>query len=169
LIVCLNYLDYNNSPPPAASAPSVEIYRQRKAVVACINPSLAVGNPLVPCGGGGMHHRPPNKWVFALQTLAPTENFTSACSEGCPLTIRCHSAGTETMNGVHMAPFPPALAMVGHGRRGVPLGVYFVSPVRELIIYLKCTVILLYRFAPFYLAFACSYLPARPLMCPLEP
>ena len=50
----IDYLDYTAS-SPAASAYSILMYRQSTAVVASIDPVLAVGNPLVCCGGGGMH------------------------------------------------------------------------------------------------------------------
>ena len=51
----LDYLDYTAS-SPAVSAHSILMYRQITAVFASIGPFLAVGDPLVPCGGGGMHH-----------------------------------------------------------------------------------------------------------------
>ena len=53
----------------------------------------------------------------APQTLAPLANIISACSTGCPLTIRRCGAGTNFICSVHMAPFPPALAIVGDAQR----------------------------------------------------
>ena len=98
-------------------AQSILIYRQITAVVASIGPFLAVGDPLVPCGGGGMHRSRSEQVDFLhFKRSHPRQVLHHLFKRMSPddLTSR---RGTNAIYGVHMAPFLTALAMVGDVRR----------------------------------------------------
>ena len=118
------------------------------AVIASIGPGLAVGDPLIACGGDGMHCSRREQVDFLhFKRSHPGKSYIHLFSRVSP-DDSTSWRGTNAIYGVHMAPFLTALAMVRNVRRrpeasgGVRLGVNVVSTVRTLIIYLKCTIIL---------------------------
>ena len=141
-MICLNYLDCTYS-PPAASAPSVQIYGERMAIVEHINLFFGVGNPVVPCSNGGIHHGCMEQVGFCTSNTIPPSKFYICMFR----RVSPKDSMSQHWYGHHLrGPYFIISAGISHGRQcwGIPLGVYFVSPVRNLIIYVKFTVILLH-------------------------
>ena len=123
--------------PPAVSAPSLILYRQRTTSLQELAQFWLLETNLCAAAAAGCIAVAANKWVLCpLNPHNPDKYYILLFIRVSPddLTLqRWH----ERHFWVHMRPFLPAFAMVGDIR----VGVNVVSSVRTLTIYLKCTVI----------------------------